>query len=300
MKKIIAILLILIISLPAISHAQRWKKSRGEYVFGLGATNFFGDLGGADRPGTNGMRDMDFGATKPLLSVGYAYRYFQWLVVQSDLALGYLSGNDEFTNYGPRNNRGLHFRSSIVELSLKAQVGYTHERQGRRYVLRGARGMKNMSIGGYGFLGIGLFHFNPKAKDQTGRWVALQPLGTEGQGLYPTREKYKRLQVCIPVGLGARFMLTKEFTLGIEYGFRVTFTDYIDDVSMTYPNIDLLEKEKGPVAAYFSDPTGKKQKSGHYNSIRGNPSNDDSYLFAVVSLRYNIPYSHRFMGRAKF
>ena len=32
------------------------------------------------------------------------------------------------------------------------------------------------------FVGVGGFYFNPKAKYE-GKWVSLQPLGTEGQGL---------------------------------------------------------------------------------------------------------------------
>ncbi|MBU0488330.1 MAG: hypothetical protein KKD31_10320 [Bacteroidetes bacterium] len=296
MKITKTILFLLLILAPLFVLGQRWKKNRAEYVFGLGATNFLGELGGADRSGTNGMKDLDFAATKPLLSAGYAFKFTKWLTAQADFSMGYLSGNDALTNYAPRRNRNLHFRSPVYELSAKAQFGYAYEHQGRRYILRGARGMKNMNIGGYGFVGLGFFYFNPKAQDPFGRWVALQPLSTEGQGIIATRKKYHRAQVCIPFGIGIKFLITREFTIGIEYGFRKTFTDYIDDVSGTYANRNLLEAEIGPESAYFSDPTGRKNA----NSQRGDPSDKDSYLFSLITVRYSIPYSHRFMGRAKF
>ena len=43
--------------------------------------------------------------------------------------------------------------------------------------------------------GAAVFTFNPKA-EYNGEWVALQPLGTEGQGLpqYPDRKKYSLIR----------------------------------------------------------------------------------------------------------
>ena len=67
---LISILLLLI---PSFFQAQTWKRQRTEYVFALGATNFLGDLGGADQIGTNGLRDFEPSATR--FGVGLGYRY---------------------------------------------------------------------------------------------------------------------------------------------------------------------------------------------------------------------------------
>ena len=60
----LVILLFTIILLPTLSSAQKWKRNRVEYSFGIGATNFLGDLGGADQVGTNGLRDFELSMTR--------------------------------------------------------------------------------------------------------------------------------------------------------------------------------------------------------------------------------------------
>ena len=58
-----------------------------------------------------------------------------------------------------------------------------------------------------------------------GEWVDLQPLGTEGQhsdqqegdANYGTKP-YKRLQIAIPGGIGARFRLNEVFDISAEIG----------------------------------------------------------------------------------
>ena len=52
MRKILPFILILLL-IPVLSSAQKWKRNRVEYSFGIGATNFLGDLGGRDQVGTN-------------------------------------------------------------------------------------------------------------------------------------------------------------------------------------------------------------------------------------------------------
>jgi hypothetical protein len=83
--------------------------------------------------------------------------------------------------------------------------------------------------------------------ENAGEWVDLQPLGTEGQyadlpdgaankGIKP----YKRIQLGIPFGIGARFRVNHVVDVSGEIGFRYTFTDYLDDVSQSYVDLGVF------------------------------------------------------------
>ncbi len=74
MRKII-ILILAVLMLPVMSQAQKWKRQRVEYSFGVGATNFLGDLGGRNQQGTDGLMDFEIKATR--YAAGFGYRY-QW------------------------------------------------------------------------------------------------------------------------------------------------------------------------------------------------------------------------------
>ena len=80
--------------------------------------------------------------------------------------------------------------------------------------------------------------------NDAGEWVSLRDLGTEGQNftseqkqryeeLYGRKlsDPYSRIQLVIPVGIGARYKLSNNLDIGIEFSYRHTFTDYLDDVS---------------------------------------------------------------------
>ena len=59
--------------------------------------------------------------------------------------------------------------------------------------------------------------------------------------------------------------LSHHSSFSMEYGFRKTFTDHIDDVSGLYPNLSVLEAESGTLARVLSDrartPEGINQSS---------------------------------------
>ncbi len=104
-------------------------------------------------------------------------------------------------------------------------------------------GRRKYRFAPYLFGGVGFFHFNPRAK-YNNEWVNLRNIGTEGQGLpqYPNRKKYFPVQVAIPLGIGIKYNYTRQISFSFEYGYRLTFTDYIDDVSKTYPDAKFFEE----------------------------------------------------------
>ncbi|MCX7862461.1 MAG: DUF6089 family protein, partial [Bacteroidales bacterium] len=250
-------ILFLFVLIPVILDAQsqsRWKRMRYEIFYGIGATNFLGELGGADREGTNFVRDLEIAMTRPSTHLGLRYRITETVSSKAMLSYGILRGDDKLTNEVYRRYRNLAFRSPIVEFSNQIEYSIIREKQGHRYNLRRVRGLKGFKTNTYFFVGFGVIYFNPKNKYQ-GKWYALQPLGTEGQGLVPTRTKYSRINFCIPYGIGFKYGLNRRTNIGIEFGARKTFTDYIDDVSTTYFDNQMIREARGDIAAYFADPS---------------------------------------------
>jgi len=261
---------------------------RYEVYYGTGATNFLGELGGANREGTNFVRDLEFSMTRPLLQLGMRYRILEALSTKVMLSYGWLRGDDALTLEMYRSNRNLHFRSPIVEFSGQLEYSIIREKQGHRYNLRRVRGLKGFKTNTYFFVGFGGLYFNPRAKYE-GKWYSLQPMGTEGQGLVPTREKYKRVTMCIPYGIGFKYGLNRRWNIGLEFGVRKTFSDYLDDVSTTYYDNTLIQNANGNVAAYLADPSDGTHPSwtAAYQQ-RGDAKDKDSYMFLSINLTYKL------------
>ncbi len=284
------------------------KKPRPEFIIGLGASNFLGELGGANQIGTFFVRDLEFKATRPSAQIAIRYKFSNRLAFKGGFYYQLLSGNDKLTKEPFRNNRNLHFRSSVYELSGQMEFFFTKEQQGARYQIKNAKGMKSYNFQAYGFVGVGGIYFNPQAKYH-GAWVNLQPLGTEGQGLPGGPKKYSRVTVVIPYGIGVKEAINKEYSVGLELGIRKTFTDYMDDVSGVYYDNDAIRAANGDMAADLADPSllnmpeqlggnsigGKQSAPGE---VRGHSKHKDAYMFLNVTVSYKIPKKRR--TRSKF
>ena len=170
--------------------------------------------------------------------------------------------------------RGLHFRSQIYELSGQIEFNFLPYQPGNPLY----------TWTPFVYTGISLFNFNPQAENKDGEWVDLQELGTEGQGTpnYPDREKYALTQVSIPIGGGIKIAVNESFNIIFEYSARKTFTDYIDDVSTSYPlsGITGISEE----TYEMSDPNAPFNA----DEDRGNPGKKDWYSFAGITLSFKL------------
>lgn len=290
-RKIIVAILLLAFSVSMLDaqRSARWRRMRYEIIYGIGGTNFLGELGGADREGTNFVRDFEVLMSRPLIHFGIRYKLMEELALKSAITAGILRGDDKSTNEMFRNNRNLNFMAPIVELGAQLEYSIIREKIGHRYNLRRVRGVRGFKTNTYFFLGVSGFYFNPYGKHPVdGKWYALQPLGTEGQGLVPTRKKYSRIQVAIPYGIGFKYGLDRRWNLGLELGIRKTFTDYIDDVSTTYFNNETLA-ENDPNAAILADPSnGDHPNWTATNQQRGDAKDNDTYMFIIINLTYKL------------
>jgi hypothetical protein len=277
-------------------HSQTWMRNRNELVFGAGITGVLGDLGGTHKVGSEAfsMRDWNFFSSRPVISAGYRYRVSQFASVSANLYLGMISANDALSDNPVRNNRNLHFRSPLAEFSTQFEFIFYKQQEGARYKLRGVQGFRRLDLQGYLFTGAGIFAFNPQAKYLDGKWYNLHKYSTEGQGIVISRPKYNRIQPSIPIGIGVKYGINRTWGIGAEFGLRKTFTDYLDDTSTTYFNnevirqYNLMNGNDGDIASYFADPSIVPGQS-MAGQQRGNPVDNDSYVFVMVKVFYKIP-----------
>jgi len=292
MKRILPLIIILLCVYIESTQGQMWRRDRKEFVMGLGATNFLGDLGGSEKIGSEpfSMRDLNWPSTRPLVHLGYRYRLTKESSLKGAVSFGYLFGNDQFSDNLIRYNRNINFRAPIWEVSGQYEFLTTRQREGHRYKLKGVRGWRHINVESYIFVGFGVSVFIPQGQYLDGRWYNLRPLSTEGQGLVDTRKKYSLIQPVIPFGIGFKYALNREWSIGLEYGIRKTFTDYIDDTSTTYFDNDEIREQKGEIAAYFADPSrGIYPTQTYAGEQRGDPTDKDSYMFAILTFYYKIP-----------
>ena len=175
-------------------------------------------------------------------------------------------------------NRGLHFRSSVFELSGQLEFNFLPYESGNPLY----------TWTPFIYTGVSIFNFNPQAENTNGEWVNLQELGTEGQEstMHPERKGYSLIQFAIPMGGGVKIAVNKSFNIILEYGARKTFTDYLDDVSTTFVggNGDPYPLDMDPIAVAMSDPLGTHSKDVE----RGNPDKKDWYSFAGITLSFKL------------
>lgn len=253
------------------SSAQRKKRSAEVGVF-LGGSYYIGEI----NP-TAHLNQF----TKPAGGFVFRYNMNSRLSARLNFLAGRIEGHDSFSSSEAALQRNLNFKSPINELSLQLEFNFFDY----------AIGNEKRKFSPYLFLGIAGFKFNPQGQLANGAWVALQPLGTEGQGLDggASKKKYKLIQLSIPFGVGAKVNLSKNIGISFEWGMRKTFTDYLDDVSKKYYDPTVLAATRGGTAAVLSDPSiGTDPGYSNTGRQRGNPTNKDWYSFVGIALTIKL------------
>jgi hypothetical protein len=101
----------------------------------------------------------------------------------------------------------------------------------------------------------------------------------------------------MPFGFGGKFSISKRFAIGIEWGFRKLFTDYLDDVSTTYADARLLGKERSSAAENLSGSIRRTGTNpGNTGRMRGFSWNTDWYSMAALTLSLKIPNKQKCPG----
>lgn len=232
-----------------------------------------GMAGGASYYGDLQKTKPVLGAFGPSVSVMARWNRSPRYAFRAAAMYGSFNATDSRTLGSVRN---LEVQTSLYELSVCAE-----------YNLMPYDVMDGQTSTPYLFLGVGGLYFNPQARYQN-KFIDLRPLGTEGQFIVGTKT-YSPFQVVIPMGFGIKLAMWQRLTVGFEFCARQTFTDYLDDISTTYPNIDALSKIN-PIAAEMSyrTPTIAGQRVAVEGVKRGDGYKSDRYYTTGITMTYSL------------
>ena len=248
-----------------------YRRKRHEITFGAGASSCLTDVGGSDLSTSEfeqdgfkntfrSVYDIDLAKTSFTGNFSYIYNLASKITLRLNAALSQISGDDAQTQEFYRNNRRLNFNTFLGEVALMSEFIIINERTGNRYNLKTPAGkylgVRNpLGLGLYVFGGVGGVYFNPKGYDRfigadgqlrpdgvlskTGAKHSLRELNTEGNGypgdtLFAPGQTYSPVAMCIPMGIGIKKAFNGNGGIKLEFGFRFTNTDYLDDVSRSY------------------------------------------------------------------
>lgn len=252
----------------AITVCQAQQKWRLELF--AGTASYSGDLNESS---------IELHTIRPSVHLNLKYELLDQVTLRGGIAWGMVAGDDKYNTDSLLFLRNLSFQSHVFEVNACVEFALLPP------------DLFNYSYP-YVFAGVGLFHFNPFAKDDDGNKVLLKPLSTEGEGLpeYPNRKEYKLTQLCIPFGAGFSFAVNETFDVSFEVGFRKIFTDYLDDVSTRYVDYTILKQRKGQKAvdmAYRGKyPSGLYEPAPPDGTVRGNPEKKDWYFFTGLKIAW--------------
>ncbi|MDR0790585.1 MAG: DUF6089 family protein [Bacteroidales bacterium] len=265
--------------------------ARSEFGVMLGGSNYVGDINNArevTKQDFMNQFETSFDFYNVSFMGGLIYRYNlspRW-VLRGNILFTKLWGEDSHFN----NSRNLSFNTWCNEASFMVEFNFFDYQTGS---------LKHR-VSPYIFAGLSLFYMNPKTEVMNPytlemEEVFLRDLSTEGQGMAGYGTTYSRFQVAIPFGLGIKVSVSKYICIGLEYGFRKTFTDYLDDISTNYVDRDELLAWGGAMTGAAADRTNEIEPNVYHaaNSMRGNPNTKDWYSFFGVTLTTKLPASKK-------
>lgn len=263
--------------MPVCAMAQQHH----EFGLSAGVSSYYGDLQDKWFP-NYGMKPMG----------GIMYKYFMNPRVGWRFGVSYtqIGAADSLSDIQAKRERNLRFSSNLLEIQGGLEVNFLPIEK------------KRMKFSPYVFAGVAIFRFNPYTDGVNGEKVFLRPLSTEGQGIpvYPDRKEYSLTNVSFPIGGGLKFFLGKTLMVTTEMGFRYTNTDYLDDVSKSYVNLDTLQAYRGQQAAELSFRTDELSKNiegrdawdrnyPDYKFQRGDSKANDWYWFGNLTVTIYFP-----------
>lgn len=241
--------------------AQTKKVSFRQHEIGvfIGGSYYIGDL----NPGRH------FYFTQPAIGLFYRYTPNYRYAFRGGFNFGQIMGDDSQSEDPDQLQRNLNFKSSIYDFHAIAEFNFYEYRISN----------DKFKFTTFLFLGLDVFRFRPQGK-LNNSWVDLQSLNTEGQS-----KGYKLTQVGIPFGVGLKMNVSKQVGIGLEWGPRKTFTDYLDDVSGTYPDYTQTPF-KNLKAQQLSDRS--KNGGNNINKQRGNPRTKDWFVFFGLTINVKL------------
>lgn len=253
MMRLLWLALALITTLSSTDAQKGW-----EIGGWIGTSFYFGDLNNR------------LSITKPGIAGGInaRYNYNTRISLKNSLSFGRVGASDADSPNTFERSRNLSFNSNIYDFSSTVEFNFFN------YV----HGSANENITPYILGGVNIFRFNPTT-ELDGTKYTLKDYGTEGQGV---GAEYLGLSAGVVVGAGYKWDISYDLSLNVEFSYRILFTDYLDDVSGTYPSQAELVATRGPIAAALSDRS--TIDLGQQGNQRGNSKDNDTYNFLGISI----------------
>ncbi|MDQ6890407.1 MAG: porin family protein [Bacteroidota bacterium] len=230
-----------------------------------GTSNYQGDL--QDKRFTFSQSHFAGGA-------GFSYDLSDKFSIRSAVTFARVSADDKF---GRNAFRNLNFTTNITEVNLGLEYYITP--------------LAAHALTPYVFAGLALYHFDPYTHDTSGQKFYLRPLSTEGEGFINGIKNYHLTQFAIPFGGGVKLSLTDNINVGIEFGLRKLFTDYLDDISRLYVDQNLLLNAKGTKAVELAYRGNELKNGAPYppaGTIRGGSTHKDWYYFTGLTISFKL------------
>lgn len=233
--------------------AQSW-----EIGGAIGASNYHGDLAYNISP-----KETHFSG-----GVFLNYNFNEYWSYRPTLSYLKISGADSnFTDYELRN---LSFRNNIYEFSNALEFNF------KPFSSRDIHSKTTF----YATAGVAVFMHKPQAL-LNGEWYDLSDLATENQN-------YSLFQFAIPMGAGIKYALTDNLILGFETAWRKTFTDYLDDVSWVYSDVQNADGSINRFVDRSWELTPNGRPLANDGDMRGDPNLNDWYIQSIFKISYRF------------
>lgn len=250
----LVLIMIAVLAIGSSSQAQKGHELGGW----LGTSLYFGDL------------NTNINLKNPGLALGLLakYNYNSRVSLRAGLSYANVSANDAESDNNFQRNRNLSFESTIWDMTAGVEFNFLpliHSSIDHQYTP-------------YVFGGFNVFRYNPQA-ELDGVTYNLAELGTEGQEI---GGEYFQMSGGLVLGGGFKWAIGNDMYISFEASTRLLFTDYLDDVSTVYPNLDRLEVVRGQEARLLSN-RALVDGIGEEGRQRGDSKGNDRYAFVGIS-----------------
>lgn len=176
-------------------------------------------IGGAVYQGDLTSKLVDLKQASPGIGFTARYKYYYTFNIRANLLITKLSAADSENTKRP-TDRGYSFESSLVEFSGMAE----YEPFGKLRELKG--GKNKLPVSPYFLGGLGFCFSNPKPQ-----FAATDDPAVESAISQDLRGGFSKIHLVVPIGMGLRYDINRDWMIGAEVAARYPFTDYLDGIS---------------------------------------------------------------------
>jgi len=278
MKKL-TFLIILILGISGLSRAQYSM----DFGLSLGGSTYMGEI---DEPGDNDDYPLPINilprGSRYNIGLFYRYNFTKNIAARFEANYVRVAGDDDLSDDPIRLGRNLSFRTDIFEFTLQGEYAW--------WVRNEIGNSSNIDFRADVHAGIGYMLYYPEAQIRN-KWYNLRTLATEG-----IENEYGTGSLILPVGLGFSWTFNKNVRFGMDFNYRFTFTDYIDDISTDYAFVSELPYLE---SIAFANRSAEVYESGNQElpdpslyepgAARGNSDDNDAYFVVQFKISYVIP-----------